>query len=194
MFIGTKTRVFNRNLDNAIKEKGLTNYYLADVLKTNPGKVSNIRNCKYYPKLEWQLKLAKELDTTIEDIFPESAEKIYEKLSTNYKQHGFERTIEVTPQMIESRKSLYIEPPQIEKTDKSLLSNKIKEILNTLKPKEKEILTLRYGLDGGGKKTLSEVASIFDVTRERIRQMEAKAHEKIRIHSKVSELEEFLIK
>jgi len=69
-----------------------------------------------------------------------------------------------------------------------ILSDQIKEILSDLSPKERKILEMRYGLHDGIMRTLEEVGKEFGVTRERIRQIEAKAHEKIRQHEKVKRL------
>jgi RNA polymerase primary sigma factor len=69
-----------------------------------------------------------------------------------------------------------------------ILSDQIKEILNDLSPKERKILEMRHGLIDGIMHTLEEVGKEFGVTRERIRQIEAKAHEKIRYHEKLKRL------
>lgn len=62
-----------------------------------------------------------------------------------------------------------------------LAKEEIEQILNQLKPREKEILTLRYGLAGEKVHTLEEVGKHFDITRERVRQIEKKTLEKLRI-------------
>tara|TARA_Y100000310_G_scaffold273705_1_gene289340 strand:- start:20367 stop:21722 length:1356 start_codon:yes stop_codon:yes gene_type:complete len=69
-----------------------------------------------------------------------------------------------------------------------ILADQIKEILGDLSPKERKILEMRYGLNDGIMRTLEEVGQEFGVTRERIRQIEAKAHEKIRQHEKSQRL------
>ncbi|MGN1117416.1 MAG: RNA polymerase sigma factor RpoD [Acutalibacteraceae bacterium] len=63
---------------------------------------------------------------------------------------------------------------------KILRHEKIEEVLKTLTPREAKVITLRFGLDNGKPMTLEEVGNEFDVTRERIRQIEAKALRKIR--------------
>ncbi len=63
-----------------------------------------------------------------------------------------------------------------------ILRDQVQKILNELTEKEKQILELRHGLNDGVQHTLEEVGKKFGVTRERIRQIEAKAHEKIRQH------------
>ncbi|KKT29061.1 MAG: RNA polymerase sigma factor [Candidatus Giovannonibacteria bacterium GW2011_GWB1_46_20] len=74
---------------------------------------------------------------------------------------------------------------------RKLLKDHIKEILVDLMPREQKILRMRFGLDDGITHTLEEVGAEFGVTRERIRQIEAKALEKIRQHHKVIKLYEY---
>jgi RNA polymerase primary sigma factor len=70
-------------------------------------------------------------------------------------------------------------------------ADQVKEILGDLSPKEKKILEMRNGLLDGITHTLEEVGKEFGVTRERIRQIEAKAHQKIREHQKSNRLENY---
>ena len=72
-----------------------------------------------------------------------------------------------------------------------ILSDQINEILDDLSPKERKILEMRHGLENGVMRTLEEVGREFGVTRERIRQIEAKALEKIRQHEKVKRLKNY---
>ncbi len=69
-----------------------------------------------------------------------------------------------------------------------LLGDQIKEIINDLQPREQKILRMRFGLDDGVTHTLEEVGNEFGVTRERIRQIEFKALEKIRQHRNLKKL------
>lgn len=72
-----------------------------------------------------------------------------------------------------------------------IVSDQVKEILNDLPEKERRILEMRHGLIDGVTHTLEEVGKEFGVTRERIRQIEAKAHEKIRQHDKINRLRNY---
>ena len=72
-----------------------------------------------------------------------------------------------------------------------ILSDQIKEVLDTLSEKERTILELRYGLKDGVQHTLEEVGQKFNVTRERIRQIEAKVHEKLRNNEKITRLKNY---
>ncbi|MBI3335321.1 MAG: sigma-70 family RNA polymerase sigma factor [Candidatus Portnoybacteria bacterium] len=78
-----------------------------------------------------------------------------------------------------------------QETAYALLRNHVKEILDDLKPRERRILELRFGLAGNEPHTLEEVGKAFGVTRERIRQIEAKALQRIRASEKVGKLKEF---
>jgi RNA polymerase primary sigma factor len=80
--------------------------------------------------------------------------------------------------------------PDLE-SSRRILSDQVKEILNDLSLKEKKILEMRHGLNDGITHTLEEVGLEFGVTRERIRQIEAKAHEKIRQHEKINRLQSY---
>jgi RNA polymerase primary sigma factor len=72
--------------------------------------------------------------------------------------------------------------PPDQEVSRRILTDQVKMILNDLSPKERKILEMRHGLVNGVTHTLEEVGKEFGVTRERIRQIEAKAHEKIRQH------------
>ncbi len=73
-----------------------------------------------------------------------------------------------------------------------VLKEQLEEVLETLTPREKKVLRLRFGLDDGRARTLEEVGHFFQVTRERIRQIEAKALRKLRHPSRSKKLRDFL--
>jgi RNA polymerase primary sigma factor len=73
-----------------------------------------------------------------------------------------------------------------------VLKEQLEEVLETLTPREKKVLRLRFGLDDGRARTLEEVGHHFQVTRERIRQIEAKALRKLRHPSRSKKLKDFL--
>lgn len=74
----------------------------------------------------------------------------------------------------------------------NLLKEQLIKVLDTLTPREEKVLRLRYGLDDGKPRTLEEVGKEFNVTRERIRQIEAKALRKLRHPSRSKRLKEFI--
>ena len=74
----------------------------------------------------------------------------------------------------------------------SLLKEQLREVLDTLTERERKVLILRFGLEDGRQRTLEEVGKRFDVTRERIRQIEAKALRKLRHPSRSKKLRDYL--
>jgi RNA polymerase primary sigma factor len=82
--------------------------------------------------------------------------------------------------------------PPSESASEQLLKEQVKQILGTLTEREQKILKLRFGLEDGKSHTLEEVGQEFSVTRERIRQIEAKALAKLRKHKDTRKLHEYL--
>ena len=83
-------------------------------------------------------------------------------------------------------------PAPSEAAASAILKEQIAEVLDTLTDREQKVLRLRFGLDDGRSRTLEEVGKEFNVTRERIRQIEAKALRKLRHPSRSRKLREFL--
>jgi len=83
-------------------------------------------------------------------------------------------------------------PAPDEVTAYSMLKEQLNEVLHTLTPREEVVLKLRFGLDDGRPRTLEEVGALFNITRERIRQIEAKALRKMRLPSRANKLKDFL--
>ena len=78
-----------------------------------------------------------------------------------------------------------------QESSRRILSDQIRAVLNELNPKERKILEMRYGLLDGIQHTLERVGEEFGVTRERIRQIEAKVHDKLRQHEKIARLKNY---
>ncbi|WP_370641427.1 RNA polymerase sigma factor RpoD [Eubacterium sp. MSJ-33] len=83
-------------------------------------------------------------------------------------------------------------PVPAEAAASNLLRDQLNEVLDTLTPREQKVLRLRFGMDDGRARTLEEVGKEFQVTRERIRQIEAKALRRLRHPSKSRKLKDFL--
>ena len=79
-----------------------------------------------------------------------------------------------------------------ESASTQLLKEQVQSILSTLSDREQKIIKMRFGLDGGKSHTLEEVGKEFAVTRERIRQIEAKALAKLRKHKDSKKLHEYI--
>ncbi|GAI37124.1 unnamed protein product, partial [marine sediment metagenome] len=82
--------------------------------------------------------------------------------------------------------------PPADAASRQLLKEQIEEVLSTLSPREQKVLQLRFGLEDGRSRTLEEVGKKFSVTRERIRQIEAKALRKLRHPSRSRKLKDYL--
>ena len=78
-----------------------------------------------------------------------------------------------------------------QEASRRILQDQIRGVLDELSPKERKILEMRYGLSDGVQHTLEEVGTEFGVTRERIRQIEAKVHEKLRSHERILRLKNY---
>jgi len=130
-------------------------------------------------------EIAIEMDTDIDKIH--NIQKISQQVLSLESPVGEEDEDLTLQEFIKDEKSLT--PVQL--TDRTLLREKIKEVLVDLPEREQEILKMRFGLTDAITHTLEEVGNKFNVTRERIRQIEAKALEKIRAHQKAKILEEY---
>lgn len=83
-------------------------------------------------------------------------------------------------------------PSLYDAVSQELLKDALQEVLETLSPREKKVLIMRFGLEDGKPKTLEEVGKEFKVTRERIRQIEAKAIRKLKHPTRARKLKDFL--
>ena len=84
------------------------------------------------------------------------------------------------------------QPTLYDQVSRELLKEALNKVLETLSPREKKVLIMRFGLDDGKSKTLEEVGKEFKVTRERIRQIEAKAIRKLKHPTRARKLKDFL--
>jgi RNA polymerase primary sigma factor len=84
------------------------------------------------------------------------------------------------------------QPSPVDAASKQLLKNHLDEVLSTLSDREARVLKLRFGLEGNKQMTLEEVGKVFGVTRERIRQIEAKALRKLKHPSRRKKLQDYL--
>jgi RNA polymerase primary sigma factor len=82
--------------------------------------------------------------------------------------------------------------PPPDAASRQLLKEQIDSVLGSLTPRERRVLQLRFGLEDGRSRTLEEVGKEFNVTRERIRQIEAKALRKLRHPSRSRKLKDYL--
>lgn len=128
-------------------------------------------------------EIATEMNVPVEKIY--HIQKISQEVISLESPLGDEDEDSVLSEFIQDEKSL---TPQ-QSAARALLREKIKVILIDLTPREREILNMRFGLEDGIMHTLEEVGKKFGVTRERIRQIEAKSLAKIKQHDKAHTLE-----
>lgn len=169
---------------------------LADQSRTVRIPVHMIENISKYTQVKRRLmqelgreplaeEIAIEMGTTVDKIY--NIQKISQEvvsLEAPLVEDNDEATLS---DLIKDEKNL----SPMQSAELALLKEKIREILIDLTPREQEILKLRFGLEDGVTHTLEEVGKKFGVTRERIRQIEAKALEKIKNHIKAKELSEY---
>lgn len=169
---------------------------LADQSRTIRIPVHMVETMAKYKQVSRRLTQDLGRDPMPEDIAAEmgiEVEKIYqiEKIS----QDTLSLELPVGDDSDKSRLSDFVADEKIVSPDQevshSILTDQIMEILDTLSEKERKILELRHGLVDGTYHTLEEVGREFGVTRERIRQIEAKALDKIRQHDKARRLKSY---
>jgi len=130
-------------------------------------------------------EIALEMDLPVDKV--RNIQKISQEVVSLESPIGDEDDKSTLADFIQDEKSLT--PTQL--TSQELLKDQIKEIIQDLTERERKILEMRFGLEDGVTHTLEEVGKVFNVTRERIRQIEAKALEKIRLHDASKRLTDY---
>jgi RNA polymerase primary sigma factor len=130
-------------------------------------------------------EIAIEMETPVEKI--RHLQKISQEVLSLEAPLGEDDDDSTLSELIKDEKS----PTSSQIVSRVLLREKLDDVFVDLSPREREILKLRFGLDDGINHTLEEVGKKFGVTRERIRQIEAKTLEKIKKHHKAKALEEY---
>jgi len=188
--VGLQRRVFNWALKQARLRKGLTMQGLADAVGCSLGSVYDIASFRHYPGSDLRIRISMVLEVPEDILFPPELEKV--KLLKQ------PQPVEIPMSMLAAPELLALSEAEIpsewldDAVDAHLLKQSIKEVLTTLSPREAAVLRMRFGLDDGHARLLEDVGKRFGVTRERIRQIEAKALRKLR-HPKCSrKLKDFL--
>ena len=184
--LGVKTSIYNNELRKRRIALGMEQKDLAKKIGKTNSVISHYETFKNYPDKKAAAKIAKILNCDIETIFPAWLQEY------KLKKSSVDREVKIDCISIDSGKAQYLlegnDDSFIDKTENSLLASKIKEAINALTDREQRILTLRFGLDDSKPHTLEEVGQEFSVTRDRIRQIEAKALAKIRKNKPIAEV------
>jgi RNA polymerase primary sigma factor len=166
---------------------------LADQARTVRIPVHMVELLSKYNQVKRKLTQDLGREPTAEEVASEmgiEAEKIYSLMKISQSSVSLE-----TPVGEDEEDSLLGEfiadektPPPSMEAARALLRERLTEILKDLNERERKIIAMRFGLEGEKTHTLEEVGKAFGVTRERIRQIESKALEKIRQHEKLKKL------
>jgi len=167
MRIRAKLITKNYEIEERRKKLGYSQIDFADIVGIKKDIYKKIESLKQKPNEEQATNIAIELGVSKDILFPQGYEKIVEVFNVQ-----FDRIADYVPPLLQQDEIL-----MLEQADARFTVNKI---LEKLKPKERELIEIRYGLKDKEQKTLEETAKLFGVTRERIRQIEAKIHEKLR--------------
>ncbi len=130
-------------------------------------------------------EIALEMDLPVDKV--RNIQKISQEVVSLESPIGDEDDKSTLADFIQDEKSLT--PSQL--PSQELLKDQIRDIIEDLTERERKILEMRFGLEDGVTHTLEEVGKVFNVTRERIRQIEAKALEKIRLHEEAKRLTDY---
>jgi RNA polymerase primary sigma factor len=130
-------------------------------------------------------EIAKEMEITMEEV--ENLMKISQQPKSLSTPVGDDK--EATLEQFVSDSA---QPTLYDKVSRELLKDALYKVLETLSPREKKVLIMRFGIEDGKPKTLEEVGKEFKVTRERIRQIEAKAIRKLKHPTRARKLKDFL--
>jgi len=187
-------KVRNENILHIIEKNGYKT--VGEFCRTNNimkhvSRIGSLVNFKESPLMTngefWPFicEIADLLMCSPEDFFSDS--QLTMELATNKK------TLLIREAEVKMLAESYNTTPLLEEIiDKEKVKNMIEDALESLTPREKKVLIMRFGLNGGNDHTLEEVANVFDVTRERIRHIEAKALRKLRHPSRSEGLKEYL--
>jgi len=134
------------------------------------------------PKLK---EIAKEMDMSVEEV--ENLIKISQQPRSLSTPVGDDKEATLEQFVADSN-----QPSLYTKVSRELLKDALNKVLETLSPRERKVLIMRFGLEDGKPKTLEEVGKEFRVTRERIRQIEAKAIKKLKHPTRARKLRDFL--
>lgn len=183
--LNTKTRYYNGWLIEEEKKRGMNSVQMAKFIGIGYASYCSVRSLRSYPNQSGYSKvlqkICSKLDLDFNKVFPEWLKEVIDNRDPSVT--VYERNYEVNKLSLDRGNMFAIGPGMDEveeEIDREILSKKIGDSLDTLDSRERKVLEMRFGLNGETIKTFEEVGKVFNVTRERIRQVEAKALRKMR--------------
>ena len=169
MRIRAKLITKNYEIEERRRLLGYSQFDFAEIVGISINIYQRIESLKQKPTEEQAVAIALELNVSKDILFPDGYEKIVDIFNTK-----FERIADYTPPLLQVDEQMLLEQTNAKFT--------VEKILEKLNPKERSLIEMRYGIKDNDPKTLNEIAKSFGVTQERIRQQEAKIHEKLRCY------------
>ena len=181
---------YNARLIDARKERGWTQKDMSKLTGISSSHFGHIETLRAIPTQQMIEEISAALNLAQDYLFSES---LMEAMREGLFDH---RVAELEEQQLirltEDRRLHINNGEMVDLADRAILKKNLAEVLDTLSPREKRIIELRFGLEDGISRSAEEVGKEFDVTRERIRQIEEKALQKMRHPSRSSKLRDFL--
>jgi len=186
---------YNARLIDARKSKGWTQKDMALLTGFSTAYLGHIETLRVIPSEVAMDEIAAALNLPKDYLFPEA---LIGAMKDGLFDH---RVVELQEQHIvrlaEARRAGLLpqgitEDEAVEAVDRAILQERLSEAMSSLTEKEQRVIKLRFGLEDGHSLTLEEVGKEFNVTRDRIRQIEAKAIRKLRHPSRSRRLKDFL--
>ncbi len=189
--INMRLLVWNGRLRVCRNNYGLLQREVAMAVGMTVQRFELVERLKVLPTDEEAEELASFFNKSVNWLFPPILKEVIDtgKLSQRAKSLGEAELISLS---VAARQGLLSSGSVIDESDKNDLQKETIGALNKLSSRERQILEMRFGLTGDKSKTLDDVATIIGVTRERIRQIEAKALRKLRHPSRSKHLKSFL--
>jgi len=189
---GLKRRLYNWNMRIARELKGWRQQDLAEAIGIGKQTIGQIETLRQFPNPERARRISEALGRNSAELFPEWLSDFrLKRVPASTEEESISLEEAISQHLIAPNDPLLIDQgfeDEIERrVDSEILGGRIDTVLETLAPRERRVLELRFGLKDGRSRTLETVGREFNVTRDRIRQIEAKALRKLR-HPKNSRL------
>jgi RNA polymerase sigma factor (sigma-70 family) len=174
--LGVKHQIFNNEVRKRRLERGLTQKQLGKICGRSNGFIGHIETLRTYPSLEDAEMIATALGSTVRELFPKWINEFKKYRNSVVTEHI------ITERLLENPDLLSLPDPEDmeDKVNNEILKDDIDKALGRLSEREKKVMELRFGLRGGSPKHLDEVGAILGVSRERVRQIEARVFRKLK--------------